>query len=185
MFEFTPNTIVQLIGYVGAALGILGFQLNNRKNIIAAQTASLFIFAIHLFLLKAYSGAVIELLGIFRNYTYIKYRKKYKKPLIPIIVIAIFSLATAVTWDGVTSLLPLVGMSFGAIAFWQTNSRNIRLITLLGLPPWFIYFYLISSFSGMLLMMFLFSSVVVAIIRYDILQKPEPILIKDKLKLGD
>jgi hypothetical protein len=77
------------------------------------------------------------------------------------------------------------GMIMGVIAFWQEKTNIIRLINLVGPVLWFIYSYLTSSYSGMLGMAFIFGSICIAILRYDILHKPEPSILKERLKLSD
>ena len=185
MFEFLENNYAQIIGFVGLAFAVAAFQINDRTRIIIFQAASFFVFAVHFYLLGALSGAVLQLLGVLRNYFYVKYRNKYSFPIIPILFIMLFSLSVALTWEGLSSLLPMLGMIAGAVAFWQKDPKIIRRINLFGPPLWFIYSFINNSYSGMMVMGFIFASVSIAIIRYDILHKPEPALLKDKLKLVD
>lgn len=185
MIEFFTDNFAQIVGFAGLGLVVFAFQINDRTKIITFQTFSLFLYAIHFYLLGAYTGAAMEIIGVVRNFAYVKYRRKFSRPIIPTIFILILVLGAGLTWQGPISFLPLGGMILGAIAFWQESPRAIRLINLSGPVLWFIYSYLINSYSGMLGMAFILGSICIAIFRYDILGKPEPVTLKDKLKLSD
>ena len=70
-------------------------------------------------------------------------------------------------------LLPIVAQVFGAIAVWQTNPRAIRFIMLVPRPLWFVYNFIVGSQAGMVAEVFILVSVIIGIIRFDILGKKE------------
>jgi hypothetical protein len=82
--------------------------------------------------------------------------------------ISLFILAGAVTWDGPKTLLPVIGMVSGAIAFWMKNLTLIRALSLTGPPLWFTYNYIVGSYAGMIVEVITVTSVLIAIWRYDI-----------------
>ncbi|MEK9195850.1 MAG: YgjV family protein, partial [Patescibacteria group bacterium] len=75
---------------------------------------------------------------------------------------------TILTWHGLISLLPMIGMITGTIAFWQSNPRYIRLIGLISPPLWFTYNYISGSYAGMFAEIILLSSNLIGIYRFDI-----------------
>ena len=129
--------------------------------------------ALHFYLVGAFTGSAMNGLAIFRNYLFIKYRDKFTGYKLPLIFVLIFSIAAIITWQGPVSLLPFIGMATGTLAFWQKNPKYIRMISLLSPPAWFMHNLIQGSYPGMMIEVFIFCSILIAIFRYDILGHPE------------
>jgi len=87
---------------------------------------------------------------------------------LPIAFIIIFIIADALTWQGLLSLLPLGGTISGTISYWQKRTKWLRLLALISPPLWFTYNFISHSYPGMLTEIFLISSTLIAIYRFDI-----------------
>lgn len=170
MIDFIFTYFPQLIGFVAIILSITGFQLNNRKHILLVHACSGLFWSSHFYLIGAFTGSAMNLIAVSRNYTFVKYRQRFDRPFLPVIFITVFTLATAATWQGYMSLLPLLGMTTATIAFWQKNPRVIRLLSLIAPPAWFAYNFISHSYPGMIFEVFIFCSILIAILRYDILK---------------
>ena len=161
------NLVIQLIGFVALGFMAAVFQANKRKNLLSLQATSALLFSLHFILLGAITGAVMNLLGAARSYTFLNLGKNRDIRFL-FAFIMLFALATFVSWQGTKSLLPLTGMIFGTVAFWQTKPSKTRLIALLASPPWFIYSAITGSYPGMLVELIVFSSNLTGIYRLDL-----------------
>ena len=159
--------IVQLIGFVALGVSVLVYQFNTRKQILMILSWSSLLFSIQFFLLGAYSGAVLNLINIARNYAFQRYRYRAWSVIVLWGFIMIFSIATALTWQGPLSLLPAIGMISGAFANWQPKAKHIRLLSLISPPAWFVYAVAVHSYAGMVAEVLILSSILVGMYRLD------------------
>lgn len=126
------------------------------------------LYAIHFMLLGAMTGSVMNLIGAVRSYLFAKFNDS-KKPIVLFwSFIVTYLIATILTWHGLTSLLPMVGMITGTIAFWQSKPQHIRLLGLISPPLWFTYNFVSGSYPGMLAEIVLLTSNLIGIYRFDI-----------------
>lgn len=168
MHDFTnTNILIQLIGFIALCFMVAVFQANKRKQLLIRQVTAALLFALHFMLLGAATGAVMNLIGAARSYTFLKLDKNREVKYL-LVFILLFTMATFLSSQGLKSLLPLAGMIFGTIAFWQKKPKQIRLIALLASPPWFIYSLISGSYPGMLVELIVMSSNLTGIYRHDI-----------------
>lgn len=168
MSSVTVNPfVVQLIGFIALGVAILVYQFNTRKQILIVLSLASLLFSVQFFLLGAYSGAVLNLINIARNYAFHKYRYRTWSAVVLWGFVAIFGAATALTWQGSLSLLPAIGMISGAFANWQPEAKHIRLLSLISPPAWFIYAAAVHSYAGMVAEVLILNSILVGMYRYD------------------
>jgi hypothetical protein len=174
MIELFSDNFSQIIGFAALILGVSGYQFNFRNKILLFQGSANFLWAIHFYLIGAFTGSAVNLVAVARNYTFVKYRLKFRWPILPVVFIAIFTAAIIFTWQGYLSLLPLGGMICGTIAFWHKNPTFIRFLSLACSPMWFVYNFISGSYPGVIIEVFIFCSILIAILRYDILRQRAP-----------
>ena len=172
-----PETIwwtilVQGIGFMGIACSILAFQYKQYRPLVTLRAATELFFGIQYILLGAYSGAAMDFLGCFRNWVFLDCDKKGKS-LRPwrILFSVIFVAATLLTWAGPKSLLSAVAKVASTVAYGSSNPRLIRFITLCSSSCWLIYNLLVFSLAGVLGEIITLTSVLIGIIRFDILPR--------------
>ncbi len=172
-----PETIwwtilVQGIGFMGIACSILAFQYKQYRPLVTLRAATELFFGIQYILLGAYSGAAMDFLGCFRNWVFLDCDKKGKS-LRPwrILFSVIFVAATLLTWAGPKSLLSAVAKVASTVAYGSSNPRLIRFITLCSSSCWLIYNSLVFSLAGVLGEIITLTSVLIGIIRFDILPR--------------
>lgn len=85
--------------------------------------------------------------------------------------ILLFLVVGFVTSKALVDYLPILAQVLGTIAIWQTNPKAIRFMMLIPRPLWFMYNLVAGSYPGMLTEVFVFLSIVVGIVRFDILGK--------------
>lgn len=153
-------------GVVGIALIVIAFQMNNRRTMLRIHLASCLVWSLHYVLIGASTGASMTFFAAARCYVFDRYRKKtWTFP----VFIAGFIIAALLTWKGWTSILPLIAMVLATFAMWQKSPRNIRLISLTVTPFWLSYNFFHGSYVGMAADIITFSSVLIAVCRFDLL----------------
>ena len=173
------QTIGQCIGFVALIVSIAVFQRKKRKAILLTQMTSSCLFAMHYLLLGAPTGVTMNLLGATRNFIFSKKDKWIwtNNFFVLYLFISIFIIGGLITWQGYISILPMIGMTAGTISFWMNSPRKIRLISLIPSPFWFTYNFLSHSYPGMIGDMVCITSIVIGIIRFDIIKKDEELAI--------
>jgi hypothetical protein len=167
---FTNSLLVaQVIGFVAMGFALFVFQVNKRKTMLKLQTVAASLFTVHFYMIGAPTGAALNFIGIARNYSF--YRFKSRSWLIPTAFIAAFILVGVLTWQGPLSLMPMIAMTTGTIAFWQSGTAAIRLLALVAPPLWFTYNYLSGSYAGMITEVVYLSSNLIGIYRFDVKAK--------------
>ena len=156
--------VAQAIGLVAIIVDMLSFQKNTKEQLLRLQVASCSLFGIQYLFLGAFSGALIDFVCVFRNYTF----KKYKR--IPfcllLTVLALFVAFTILTYDGPKSLLPLCAMGLYTLALYTGNITKIRLAEITGCILMLIYNVMVLAIFGVVANVLAMASTTVAMIRY-------------------
>ncbi len=140
--------IIQAIGIAALLIATSIYQTNTRKTmLLLGMTASIF-WSVHFLLLGAITGAAMNFTAAFRSYIYIKVKPSRKNVWVMWFFLGVLATATLLTWQGVLSLLPLVGSSFSVIGDWQKKPKMIRRLNLGTSPPWLAYNIISGSYPG-------------------------------------
>lgn len=142
---------------------IATYQIKSKNKIIIFNIIACFSSAMSFLLLSAFSGCVMSLLGVLRNYLFKDDKEKDINKLLIIIIMLI--LFTIFTYDGIFSLMPSIATLLYTLSIWQNNTKVYRIM---GLPieiSWLIYHIHVCSIFGIILESFLLLSVVIGIIK--------------------
>lgn len=165
-----------IVGVFAVLAFVISYQQKTRKGIIISSIIARGLFIVQYVFLGAFEGAVMNFVGIFCAILAENKDKKiiykYRYLFMAIVYLATFA-AGAVTWKGLISILPIMAMLLQNTALWVNRERTIRLFSLAGLPFWFSYNTLSSAYTAMISDTFCTVSLLVALIRYDILKKKE------------
>lgn len=163
--------LAQGVGYLALLFVILSFQNNNRVRLLLIMLTGVLLFVVHYALLGAWTGSLMNLVEA--GMVFIAYKKETEAWAGRIFWLYLFiglfvagGILTAKSW---IDFLPVLAQAFGAIAVWQTSARAIRFLMLVPRPLWFLYSVPVGSYAGMVTELFIFVSVVVGIMRFDIL----------------
>ncbi len=163
--------IAQGVGYAALLFVVLSFQRNKRSAVLSTLLAGALLFTVHFSLLGARTGALMNLIAI--GVTFVAYKKGTaawaNRPVWLYVSIGLYVLCGMLIYQRPIDTLPVIGQIFGAIAVWQTNPRIIRFIMLLPRPLWFIYNLAVGSQAGVVAELFITSSVVIGIARFDVI----------------
>ena len=167
------QVIIQGIGLLALLFVILSFQKNKRVTLLLFMLTGLVLFVAHYSLLRAWTGALMNLIEAV--VVFVAYKKetkswaKHKSWLY--IFIFLFITAGIFTSKTLIGFFPVLAQIFGTVAVWQKNPRAIRFIMLAPRPLWFVYNFVVGSYAGMIAEIFILLSVVTGIVRFDILGK--------------
>ncbi len=174
------DIVIQLIGGFGVLASIISFQCKKHNTILIFRTLNEFIFALQYFLLGAYTGMIVNLVGCVRNIIFTRQLSKNKNTTIPIILFSImFVVFGFAVWQGPKSLLIIVAKVLSTIAYGNRNTTIVRSIIFVTSTSWLIYNYCVFSIAGILCEAFTLLSLIIGIIRLDVI----PCLTKNKSTL--
>ena len=159
--------VAQIIGVLATVLSLLIYQVNRRSSMLWLGLAAGVLFAIHFYILGALTGAILNLIGIARSYTFVKVTPSRNNIWVLVLFIIIASVATVAFWQGQIGVLALVGNTASGIAFWQKKPKSIRRWALISPPLWFAYNALSRSYPGMFIEVMNVLSAVTGIYRFD------------------
>ena len=136
----------QIVGFCGTAGLFISYQQNTKNRILLFQILGITMFTLHFFLLSAWSGCMMNLLGIGRALLYAYTEQK----------------GLHVRW-----LCPLL------CAYEQKQPRRFRRLMFPCSPLWMVYNIHSGSVSGVVTEAFAMLSLGVAMWRYDRAPKSE------------
>ncbi len=167
--------LAQVFGLFGSLSMIISMWQKTRKKMLWFLTFDNVFYTIHYMLLGAYAGAVNNVVGLFRTFTFGKKNTTefYKKNYILYIVIALYAIFGVVTYDGISSLFPAIAAIIYCVVIWLDNPKNIRMGTAFMLLLWLLYNIGVKSYVGIITEGCLLISTVIAIVKIDILKIKE------------
>ena len=163
-----------IVGITAVVLYILSYQMKQRMGIILCNATSRVLYVVQYLLLGAFEGALLDVVAFFVSLLCCLRHSKFVKKHFVLTVVLSNVLIVAIgmlTYKNIFSLLPIFGVVFETLAFWLKNERNIRILSLIGAPPWLIYNLMNLAYGSAIGNMIAIVSIVVAIVRYDILGK--------------
>lgn len=172
--------IAQAIGAVAMIIAFLAFQGNSKKHILTFQILSCTFFGIQYLLLSfldkgALTGALLNFMTVARNTIFnIGENPKNKWASIKVWSV-VFSVAYTVvgifTWSAWYSILPVIGIVCGTLAFLPKSPTVVRALHFPSSPCWLVYNAITEAWPGVLAECFTIASLIIAFIRFDILKQ--------------
>lgn len=165
------NLIYQGIGMIGLVFAIISFQNNKRNLILVFLGLSQICFIAHYALLGVWTAVSMNIVGATRTFFFIfRGRKKWMdSDGVMYAFICLFVIAGILSWQNWFSLLPIMAMVIETIGVWQKSPRRIRFIVIIPRPLWITFNVIHHSYAGLLTELFVISSLITGIVRFDIL----------------
>ena len=69
---FYSQVFIRAVGIIGFILGVAAFQSNKHKTIVVTKMGSEAAFTVQYFLLDAYTGSIMNFIGIIRNFFFFR-----------------------------------------------------------------------------------------------------------------
>jgi hypothetical protein len=167
----TSALLVQGIGAIAVLISLCIFQTNKRnKMLLLGMIASLF-YVVHFFMLGAFTGAAMNLINAFSNYTYTKKKPNKRNRRIPYYFALLVTGATIASWQGALSLLPAGAMIIGLFGSWKKGAKPIRQWGLVASPLWLLYSLISGSYPGVFIEAVMIISNLIGQYRFDFTPK--------------
>ena len=166
------RTAAMIIGYVGMGLLFLSYQMPKKKQIIVLQIAAISIFTVHYFMLGGYTGANMNIIALTKTVLYyFEDRPWFKNVLFSAFYAVVIIIAGVLSWQGYESIFPILAMLVHTAAYNIKKEKWFRLSMFPTSPLWMVYAILTGSTPALIGEILTTSSMVSAIIRYDILHR--------------
>ena len=163
---------IQLIGLVGSVIAITSLQSGSRKKILSLQVVCCVLWVTHYGLLGAWTGALINCLGLARAVVCACNDRKWaKSPLWLVFFLVCYAVSPLLTWDGTHCLLMGGATMLTTVALWVHDMRLTRLLFLLNSPLVLLYNLIARSYSGAAIEVVALAAFALAVWRFDI-RKP-------------
>lgn len=134
--------IAQIFALCSSLCLLLSFWQKKRIKILFFQTLDSVFDIIQYFLLGAYTGSCISLLGALRAYTFSKTNHKFFLYLF----LVLYTLASILTFDGMISIIPLLAALLYTLVTWNKKEKYIRMFSILVFSLWFLYDILVQAY---------------------------------------
>ena len=165
--------LIQLIGLVGSVISFTSLQSGSRTKILSLQILCCVLWVVHYALLGAYTGALINCLGLGRAAVCsFNDRKWAKSPLWLGFFLICYAVSPLLTWDGAYCLLLGGAMMLTTVALWVHDMRLTRLLFLFNSPLVLVYNLIAQSYSSAAIEVVAFLSFLLAVWRFDIRKQP-------------
>ena len=175
MFDsISPKLMSQILGLIGTLIIVIGMQQKKYKHIVICKIGNEFFASLHYLLLGGYTGMLANLASCLTNGVYY-FRIKNGKSTLPfqIIFAAMFVGIGILSWHGPISIFVVIAKLISSVALGIKNPRTIRILNLISNPCWLIYNIYMGSIIGMTSDSLVILSVIIAVIRLDILHRQE------------
>ena len=179
---------VQALGFVGIGLNIVAVQFNKYGTIILFKTLGSLLFVVQYFLLGAYTGMVMDLIGSFRNIIFSLNVKNKRSNKVPVVVFSCITavagiLTIALTWDVskirwtdnlkfatvlmiIISFLSIVAKLISTISYSIADPHKMRMLNIPSSACWLVYNFVAFTLAGTLNEIMTLSSVLIAEYRF-------------------
>ncbi len=166
--------LAQIIGLFAVITFLLSYQQKKRKNIILWNAISRVLYIIQYFLLGAFEGAALDILGTVSSVAAQKKDTKIIKKYLVLFIVGVNLLILAVgllLYENIFSLFPIAGVILHTSAFWITEEKIIRVVSFIGSPFWLVYNLASFAYGSAIGDILTMVSIGTAIYRYDIRKK--------------
>lgn len=166
------DILPQIIGLLAVATFLISYQQKKRLHIILLNTVSRCLYILQYILLGAFSGAILDVLGaissVIAGKKHTAFIKKHTNAVLVSInaCILIVGVIIAFVNKNPLDLLPVAGVLLHTSAFWISDEKIIRRVSLLGSPFWFIYNLASRAYGSAIGDVLTMCSIVIAMVRY-------------------
>lgn len=156
--------LAQTFAFFSSLCLLFSFWQKNRKQILFFRILDSSFDILQYFLLGAYAGSLISLLGMARAFTFTKTNNR----LFLALFLLLYMLASIMTFNGLISIIPLIAFLVYTIVTWNKKERNIRLFSIIVFLLWFIYDILVKAYVSFITDIILIISNIIAFYNLDI-----------------
>lgn len=167
------SDIAHIISICNAVIAVLVMQLKSMKTILIGHITINFISGLSFFLLGGYSAASICMVAIVQCVVMFFYDRKGIKPHLPVIILFMlgYIACSVLNYQSPVDILAALAALFFAIGVTNTNPSIVRLWNSLNPLTWMVYDIFIDGYGALIMHGCIFTSIVIAILRLDVIPK--------------
>jgi hypothetical protein len=137
----------QAFGIFALICTVVSMQLKKHRPLMILQTASEAFIVAQYLVKSAVTGALMSSVSFFRDLIFTHYGKKRAPFWILLVIYAIMTGLTILSWSGPLSLLPYVGSIIYAYTIWYGKVKWIRLGNAVGNSPYLVYTFVTGNYA--------------------------------------
>ena len=167
--------ISQILGFIVFLFVFASMQTKNIQRVLLCQVGCNGLGMLSYILIGGLSGCGIYLVATIQSVLFYILRRKGKEEprwLPPIIFVAYIG-CSALTFHGLTDLIPMLAAVLCALGILQKKPTNYRIIMVLNGAVWMIYDFIVGAYTMLASHIFTVVSAAIGIIRLDILKQSE------------
>ena len=159
---------IQILGFIAWIILLLSYYGKDTNKILVFQVLGTLLFCLHYYLLGAYSGLLICVLEVIRDYSYYK---TDKDNYIFVGSVIVYIICSIVTYTTILDLFPYLASTIDG--FFLTKKRKIVVFgAIVTYTLWFIYDLYARSYSGAITdMIIIISNLSILLFNFDIFGK--------------
>ena len=158
----------QILGWLAAMLTFISYQCQEHKKLLIVQTSATLSICLSYLLLNAYSGMLLNIICIIRNFIiYKKDVKIFSYKFWPYLLAFVMGIMGAVSWQGNMSLFIIIALVANTLFLYFPNIQNLRKSIIVTSSMILIYNAYYNVFGGVVNEMIAISSSIIGIYRYN------------------
>lgn len=147
------------------------FCFDKKKIILSIQSITLVLFSLHLFLIWGFSGAGFLCIQVFRNLSFAFIVNKIYTHIVLAILLSVYIAVYYTTKDiDSLALLPFTATILGTLGCYVSHTTWVRLFFFSSTLPFTYYVFLTGSYFAIIIQLTFMSSILINIVRFDILR---------------
>lgn len=169
--------LAQFLSILSCIINVIGLQCKTKKNILLSMVFGGITSFTALFLLKAYSGFILQLIFVIQVLiNYIFDVKKISITKVHVIIYIIIAFICGIySYSSLIDILPLIATILHTVAILQPDGKRLRIINLTSVSLWIPYYICFMAFGNLASVVCIVASNITAIIRYDVAHKQNKI----------
>ena len=171
------DVLAQALGIAGMTMNILSYQGKSQRAVILMQMVGAAFFTANMFMLSAWSGFILNALGIVRAIVYANKEKFRNMKLWNTVFFVCYGLSylavftvfrrPVTVWNLILEMLPTSAMVVSTVAFSRKNAADIRKFAWYVSPAWLVYDAISLSIGGTVCEAISIISILTATLRLD------------------
>lgn len=160
--------IGQILGIIATIITFLSYQMNNKKSLLAVQSAATLCTCLSYLFLGADSGFALNIVCLVRNLTFFFQKKdSILGRILTALFVAAMIVLGALSWQGPVSLLIIIPLSINTVFMSLGDPQKLRQSILLTSTLVTIYNCIVFSIGGIANEVISIISSVIGIIRFS------------------
>lgn len=159
--------IGQVFGWLAAIFGFVTYQCKTQKQILFTLSLSGISLCVSYFFLGAYSGMLLNFIGLIRNFIFdAKDKRIFSFRWWPAVLAAVMGFVGILSWQGPASLLVVIALVVYTLFLGAGNAQNLRKCILLTSTLVLLYNLYYKVWGGVLYESVAIFSAIIGLIRF-------------------